>query len=972
LVCGLALQALFACYLKSVFCTFLSERNSLVGFYWCTHWIQYYSTVLRNQEGINFNLLFVRGTKHPQLLFQMGRRVTLSRRKTPQARENPPNYTVKPIQWHVAGKPRRIKNRHDVARDLKTGRKSWKFSSTLSEEMMRHSFEMGWTVPRWVQYLHTFVPHAALRISSNHRTKRSDDLFKSPEDTSEEETSEEETSKEETSEEETSEDDDPSAPVQDKLVLNISEGETSDHLSDCEREMEENWDLDGSRKECDAEGDEAGGGETVKRGEVIEEGEEMEDGRVMEDGGAMEDEGVMEDGRVTEDVEMMEDGGGTGDGGSVEDGEEGPLFSPLGASATTPGAKGRKARSPVQFAMLDLDRLPEFVDFITNPCGKCAGKRVLCPRRTFRGLSLFLSMVCKGCSLVSHFSLLSNSILMSKIWCLCIVAAGLSYAHLHLFCCLIGLQNISESQFFRLQNKWVIPATQIAVDKRRELWVEKHKQTRFVLLTDARHAAIVNSDHNTTTTVLHDVEDISDHKHHHLFTFDVPREEASRRMAVQTDRIGLQKAFNWFEEKETHFLSVSFDDCSDNIPTLAPYQAKHVEKHGHEFGYFKDSWHKGKKLPSKLKRVMGQQWSLYSKNPTLQTAKYVALLSSLLPDKTFQISEVLLQALVKVQEQEKEVEVSKQPVVLPSTTNPTGVANMPTGVADMPTGVEKMKSLTKENVLQNTKQFPNPILQQMLKFMDRATTGKKQAMIDRIFTPAGVTISIPECLLTLKKKCTKAEGHLKTAQQRLAKVLAAEKKILKHELSDKGGRLSPHFHSCAVRCNGDTAEVLQAYLLNCLKHWGGDHSSCASESCQSEDMTEIGSNAIPLTHVLSFICLYFVFTTGRPGTNMTLNALKYYRKDIPTSICESFHSYLTFWAPKGINFSGSYKTRILIAELCWNDNQQRVRKLLARRKEPEKGKRVRGSIRSLWETPKNLDWVKEILSCMIDIGAKLA
>jgi hypothetical protein len=123
---------------------------------------------------------------------------------------------------------------------------------------------------------------------------------------------------------------------------------------------------------------------------------------------------------------------------------------------------------------------------------------------------------------------------------------------------------------------------------------------------------------------------------------------------------------------------------------------------------------------------------------------------------------------------------------------------------------------------------------------------------------------------------------------------------------------------------------------------------------------------------LSFICLYFVFTTGRPGTNMTLNALKYYRKDIPTSICESFHSYLTFWAPKGINFSGSYKTRILIAELCWNDNQQRVRKLLARRKEPEKGKRVRGSIRSLWETPKNLDWVKEILSCMIDIGAKLA
>jgi len=97
---------------------------------------------------------------------------------------------------------------------------------------------------------------------------------------------------------------------------------------------------------------------------------------------------------------------------------------------------------------------------------------------------------------------------------------------------------------------------------------------------------------------------------------------------------------------------------------------------------------------------------------------------------------------------------------------------------------------------------------------------------------------------------------------------------------------------------------------------------------------------------------------------MTLTSLAFYTRDIATSLCEAFHSYLAFWAPKEIHFNTSYETRILMAELCWNANRHRIRKELARKKEPEKGKRARGRYRSLWKSPKNLDWVDEIFQQM--------
>jgi len=101
---------------------------------------------------------------------------------------------------------------------------------------------------------------------------------------------------------------------------------------------------------------------------------------------------------------------------------------------------------------------------------------------------------------------------------------------------------------------------------------------------------------------------------------------------------------------------------------------------------------------------------------------------------------------------------------------------------------------------------------------------------------------------------------------------------------------------------------------------------------------------------------------------MSLDSLAFYMKDIATSICEAFHSYLAYWAPKGIDFPVSYETRVLMAELCWMANQDRIRKELPRRKEPETGKRARGRYHSLWKSPINLTWTDDIFSNMITLG----
>jgi hypothetical protein len=245
-----------------------------------------------------------------------------------------------------------------------------------------------------------------------------------------------------------------------------------------------------------------------------------------------------------------------------------------------------------------------------------------------------------------------------------------------------------------------------------------------------------------------------------------------------------------------------------------------------------------------------------------------------------------------------------------------------------------------------------------LKYLNIRTTGNKAELISRIFQTES-SVTIPETLLNKEKQVSKPDNR-KEAEKNLKMAFEMEKQQVMKELSDKGNRLSAHFHSCSTRCNGGSAEVLRKSLLNCLKHWAGDHSSCVSETC----LSLVYSSKILLTHVLSFAVLYFVFTSGKPGTVMTLESLEFYTKDVATSICESFHSYLSLWAPKGIYFSSSYETRIFMAELCWNANVHREKKILPRRKEPDKGKRARGRLRSLRKTPLILTWVEDIFSQM--------
>jgi hypothetical protein len=151
------------------------------------------------------------------------------------------------------------------------------------------------------------------------------------------------------------------------------------------------------------------------------------------------------------------------------------------------------------------------------------------------GLSLIVEMRCEECWKQNHFSLLSNGAEASREWCAAVVGCGLRYSHLDEFCQLFGLHNLSESQFFNIQCDDMIPAIEAVVAEEREEWVKSHQGKTFEVLTDARHAAVVNSDHNTTTVVLHDIDEEvvpNQTKRHYLFTFNVPRTEASNQMRL--------------------------------------------------------------------------------------------------------------------------------------------------------------------------------------------------------------------------------------------------------------------------------------------------------------------------------------------------------------------------------------------------------------------------------------------------------
>jgi hypothetical protein len=425
-------------------------------------------------------------------------------------------------------------------------------------------------------------------------------------------------------------------------------------------------------------------------------------------------------------------------------------------------------------------------------------------------------------------------------------------------------------------------------------------------------------------------------------------------MSVQTDKIGLRKAFQWLEDNKLRIEAVSFDDCTDNIVTLEPFRQRHHDLFSKFFTFYKDSWHKGKKLKTKSEKVFLNVWAKYEKDPIGETKRFQSMLQEVYPNRVFQVSETLQNQLELV---EKLKAMSRAELML---LNLSSASN--TSSPNPPTAEVEMKTLTHSIMLESPSKYPVWMLDNILRYLEMKIGGKKKDKMERIFQTRS-TVIIPAKVMEKNEKKAEASGletQLETAQKRLQTIMDAEKKVVLLELSDKGSLLSSHFHACSHRCNGGDAKLLRTYFLNCLRHWEGDHAMCESSHCKSEKQ----SSKVALNHILSLATLYLVFTSGKPGTNMTLDNLRYYVRDLATSICESFHSYLTFWAPKGIDFSSSYETRILMAELCWNENRDRVRVLLPRRKEPEKGKRARGGIRSRWKTPVHFKWANEIMENM--------
>jgi len=87
-------------------------------------------------------------------------------------------------------------------------------------------------------------------------------------------------------------------------------------------------------------------------------------------------------------------------------------------------------------------------------------------------------------------------------------------------------------------------------------------------MMDARHAAVVNSDHNTTTIMMSDVDG---QKKNFVKTINIHRLEAASKMAIQTDLMGVTRMVKWLEETKILLESMSFDGKTDNIPLLAPF-----------------------------------------------------------------------------------------------------------------------------------------------------------------------------------------------------------------------------------------------------------------------------------------------------------------------------------------------------------------------------------------------------------------
>jgi len=98
---------------------------------------------------------------------------------------------------------------------------------------------------------------------------------------------------------------------------------------------------------------------------------------------------------------------------------------------------------------------------------------------------------------------------------------------------------------------------------------------------------------------------------------------------------------------------------------------------------------------------------------------------------------------------------------------------------------------------------------------------------------------------------------------------------------------------------------------------------------------------------------------------MSEEELKYYVHALATSDIESFNSFLKTWAPKYLFFSKSYPMRIQMAVMHWNENKDNLRRELARRNLPQKGKRARGRMRSLEMEYQRTTWRSAICDLVV-------
>lgn len=185
-----------------------------------------------------------------------------------------------------------------------------------------------------------------------------------------------------------------------------------------------------------------------------------------------------------------------------------------------------------------------------------------------------------------------------------------------------------------------------------------------------------------------------------------------------------------------------------------------------------------------------------------------------------------------------------------------------------------------------------------------------------------------------------------------------DKSVASIQLSDKIQKLKSHFFASLIACEGNSASLVTLLLIS-IKHWCGNHSHCPHNSqCHSDNYTP---SKIVLTHPVAIITLHYVWTTSKPSTNMSQEELTYYVDNLPTSICESFHSFLLRWAPKHRHWSKTCFLRIMFAELHWNENKDRTKKILDKKCERSKGKRARGRGRFMWLEKETFVWFTDIL-----------